>query len=306
MTLLRRRQWLALTGSALLTACSGSRSPLAVQQGLLPSPWLRRLPRDWRVEPLELREQWPPLGGQVRSAVLSDGWATASDAPSWQPLAAGPWQQGLLPQAAPLLRYGLPLGFGPWLLLLRNRQDLLADGGRQRGWNLLLDPSLKGQLVLPASPRVVLEIASRIGDPQEVLEQLRRQALGFGDRDALTLLLNGDAQAAVLPSRAVLPQLRRDTRLQAVLPASGAPLWWSLLVRPKGGQLPPADWLMASRQTPLLDQLLREGFTPPLQRPLLRDALQRQSHPDLLLPPEPLLERCTTLLPSTPEPAARR
>ena len=63
---------------------------------------------------------------------------------------------------------------------------------------------------------------------------------------------------------------------------------------------------MASRQTPLLDQLLREGFTPPLQRSLLRDALQRQSHPDLLLPPEPVLERCTTLLPSTPEPAARR
>ena len=108
MTLLRRRQWLALTGSALLTACSGSRSPLAVQQGLLPSPWLRRLPRDWRVEPLELREQWPPLGGQVRSAVLSDGWATASDAPPWQPLAAGPWQQDLLSQAAPLMPISKP------------------------------------------------------------------------------------------------------------------------------------------------------------------------------------------------------
>ncbi|MEB3177377.1 MAG: twin-arginine translocation pathway signal [Synechococcus sp.] len=306
MTLLRRRQWLALTGSALLTACSGGRSHLAVQSGLLPSPWLRRLPRDWSVEPLELDDHWPPLGGQARSVVLSDGWATASAAPPWQPLPAGLWQQGLLPQAAPLLRYGLPLGFGPWLLLLRNRQDLLAGGGHQRGWKLLLDPSLQGQLLLPASPRVVLDIASRIGDPQAVLEQLRRQALGFGDRDALTLLLNGDAQAAVLPSRAVLPQLRRDTRLQALLPASGAPLWWSLLVLPRGGQLPPVDWLLASRQTPLLDQLLRDGFTPPLQRPLLQNALQRQSHPQLLLPPEPLLQRCTTLLPSAPEPAARR
>ena len=101
-------------------------------------------------------------------------------------------------------------------------------------------PASRSAWCFPPALEVVLEIASRIGDPQEVLEQLRRQALGFGDRDALTLLLNGDAQAAVLPSRALMPQLRRDTRLQAVLPASGAPLWWSLLVRPKGGQLPPA------------------------------------------------------------------
>ena len=47
--------------------------------------------------------------------------------------------------------FGLPVGFGPWLLVLRNRRDLLADGGAERGWSLLLDPSLRKQVVLPAS-----------------------------------------------------------------------------------------------------------------------------------------------------------
>ena len=134
-----------------------------------------------------------------------------------------------------------------------------------------------------------------------MLTQLRQQGLGFGDRDALTLLLNGDAEAAVLPSRAVVPVLRRDTRLQALLPESGSPLWWSLLVQPAGGMPPPLEWLLAPRSSPLLDQMLRSGFTPPLKRPLLESALKRQIHPELLLPPEAVLQRCTSLMPLAPE-----
>jgi len=55
------------------------------------------------------------------------------------------------------------------------------------------------------------------------------------------------------------------------------------------------EWLLAPRKSPLLDQLLRAGFTPPLQRSLLEAALARQPQSELLLPPPQLLKRCTTL-----------
>ena len=301
---LTRRHWMLLAGSGFLAACSGTSQKLVVQEGLVPSAWLRRLPRSWRAEPIDWRQSLPAWPSGSRCLALTDGWAMAN-----QPLAAQAWPQeardGLLPLAQPLLPFGLPVGFGPWLLVLRNRRDLLAGGGAERGWSLLLDPSLRQQVVLPASARVVQEIAKRIGDPAESLARLRQQALGFGDRDALTLLLHGDAQAAVLPSRAVIPQLSRDTRLQALLPASGAPLWWALLQQTAQGEAPPLQWLLDPRRSPLLDQLLRAGFTPPLQRSTLEAALARQPHAELLLPTEEVLQRCTSLLPLAPEPAPR-
>ncbi len=292
---LSRRQLLLLAGTGLLTACAPSpRRRLALPAGQLPKPWLQRLPGDWGVEPWKLQATATPPSGAALLA-LSDGWATGLPASSFAPWPAGPASEGLLPQAEALRPWGLPVGFGPWLLVLRDRFDLVGDS-----WQLLLDPSLRGQLLLPASARLVIEIAKRIGEPAEVLPRLRRQALGFNDRDALTLLLNGDAQAAVLPSGAVLPLLNRDSRLRALLPREGSVLWWSLLLLPRrGGVLPPTDWLLAPRQSPLLDQLLRAGFTPPLQRQKLAAALARQRFSELLLPPEPLLARCSTLLPAS-------
>ena len=301
---LTRRHWMLLAGSGLLAACTGTSQQLVVQKGLLPSAWLRRLPRSWRAEPMDWRQALPAWPTGSRCLALTDGWAMAN-----QPIPAQAWPQdaldGLMPLAEPLLPFGLPVGFGPWLLVLRNRRDLVADGGAERGWSLLLDPSLRGQVVLPASARVVEDIASRIGDPKASLARLREQALGFGDRDALTLLLHGDAQAAVLPSRAVIPQLSRDIRLQALLPSSGAPLWWALLQLRAQGDVPPLEWLLDPRRSPLLDQLLRAGFTPPLQRPLLEAALARQPHAELLLPPAEVLQRCTSLMPLAPETAPR-
>ena len=53
---LTRRHWMLLAGSGLLAACSGTSQKLVVQQGLVPSAWLRRLPRSWRAESLDWRQ----------------------------------------------------------------------------------------------------------------------------------------------------------------------------------------------------------------------------------------------------------
>ncbi len=322
--LLRRRQLLQLgLGAAGLLALpaglSGCRSSTAQElllvAGELPAPWLQRLPSPWRGRPLAdaaaLLEQLQvaPAAGSTALVNLGDGWATSVPASRWQPLQAPALLERLAPWAGPISRLfgpaqgpalAFPWAFSPWVLVLRSRPALAAR--REQGWDLLLDPSLKGKLVLPSSPRVCIELMGRNFDR---IQALRRQALAYDDRDGLNLLLSGEAEAAVAPLRRLIPLLRRDQRLQVVLPASGAPLSWQLLLRPAGTTVPlPVDWIAAALEPPLLGALLQAGWVPPLPRALLQPAVDRFPEPlaTLLLPEQGVLERCWSLPPlSIPE-----
>jgi hypothetical protein len=203
------------------------------------------------------------------------------------------------------------------VLLLRNRPDLLRR--RQEGWSLLLDSSLRQRLVLPSSPRVVIDLALRqlglaaadpaaLGDPRlpDQLAQLRRQTLAFDERDGVQLLLAGEADAAVVPSQRALPLLLRDPRLEALLPETGSPLSWQLLLQlavdgDTSAPLP-LEWLRDGLTLPLLDRLLAAGWVPPLPPQRLQPALARwpQRLRPLLLPPPAVLARCSNLPPFSP------
>ena len=327
----------AVGGSAGLVGCrrSGVEGVLFSARGALPPAWLKALPSPWRSQPVESVEA--VLAAPTRSSrggsaplllALGDGWAGQLERSRLQAFAAPrllaqlapfahPPSRLFAPEGAPALAY--PWAFGTWLLLLRDRPDLWRR--RAAGWQLLLDPSLRGRLVLPSSPRVVVDLACRqlglaSADPQALVDprlpgQLRRlvgQAAVFDERDGLNLLLAGDADAAVLPSHRVIPLLQSDPRLQALLPESGSPLWWQLLLHASAGSGPGADlplplsWLAAGARLPMLDRLLAGGWVPPLPPEQLQPALARW--PDrlrpLLLPPQPLLRRCTNLVPLSP------
>jgi hypothetical protein len=195
------------------------------------------------------------------------------------------------------------------VIALRSRPDLAAR--RQEGWQLLLDPSLRGRLVLPSSPRISLEI---MGGDFERLERLRAQSLAYDDRDGLNLLLSGDAEAAVLPLQRLIPLLRRDQRLAVIWPDSGAPLSWQLLLRPATSKdlqpaPPPLEWLGAVLEQPLLEQLLARGWVPPLPQADLSPVARRfpAAIASLLLPGEALLQRCWSLPPlSVPQQLAQQ
>jgi hypothetical protein len=337
---LSRRQLLqvaALGGLGLLAGCGRSGPQLVAVRGGLPPAWLKALPKPWRPQLLETPQAVLAAAGRPDAALLAlgDGWAPLLASEALQPFGAERLLADLDPMAAPVSRLFRPQGapalafpwaFGPWLLLLRSRPDLARR--RAEGWDLLLDPSLRGRVLLPSSPRLVIALglhqlglqppgpaqasgaATALEDPRlrSWLRRLRAQALAFDERDGLNLLLAGDAEAAVLPSHQVLPLLRRDPRLTALLPESGAPLWWQLLLRPTmgPGQVappPPLEWLADGLSLPLLDRLLAGGWVPPLPRQRLEPALARWPEPlrELLLPPAPLLERCSSLAPFTAE-----
>lgn len=309
---LSRRALLAigLGGSlALLAGCSRQGPVLAARRGDLPERWLRQLPRDWRPRWLEGAEQvrdacGAPLAQRPALAQLSDGWASAQPSQAWAPFGHGDLLGRLAPLAGPASRLfggaaqpalAFPWSLNPWVLVLRDRPDLARQA--PRGWDLLLDQSLAGKVVLPSSPRVVMAL---VGEDPQRLCQLRRQALAQDDRHGLNLLLSGPAEAAVLPRPQVVPLLRRDPRLAVLLPEEGAPIAWSLLLRPAGvTTLPPGEWLEACLQPPLLPRLLAAGWVPPLPRPVLAAALEglTPSLAGLLLPPEPVLARCRDLPP---------
>jgi hypothetical protein len=301
---------LALPG--LLAGCQGGKDQvLAAVEGQFPQAWSRQLPAGWQAGWLGE----PEAVGRSKAALwaLSDGWASALPREQLQPFGAETELRRLAPWAAPVSRLFAPEGspalafpwaFSPWVLVLRNRPDLAAR--RSEGWQLLLDPSLKGQLVLPSSPRVAMAL---MGNGLEPLVALRRQALAYDERDGLNLLLNGEAQALVTPLQRIIPLLRRDQRLQVVLPSSGAPLTWQLLLRPAprvaSAAAPlPAAWIQKLWDRSLLESLLLKGWVPPLSRPVLDPVLRAFPKPvaQLLLPSDGLLQRCWSLPPLGPEP----
>jgi hypothetical protein len=321
--LLQRRALLRLGTAAALALLAGCRrsdaATLLAVRGELPSSWIKGLPAPWRLQTMSTAADLLAADAAAGSLLaLSDGWASERARDRLQPLAGeAPPRTGssqglatllaqLEPQAAAVARlYGpeaapvmaFPWAVAPWVLLLRSRPDLAQR--QDEGWALLLDPSLRGQLVLPASPRVVITLAG--GDAAR-LRQLRSQAIACNDRDAVALLLNGDAQAAVVPRQPVLPLLRRDPRLNALL-LPGAPLSWSLVLRPRGSaQPPPLDWLAQVLSPPLLPRLLAAGWVPPLPQERLAPALVSVPAPlrSLLLPGERLWRSCVSLPPLQP------
>lgn len=309
---------------ALLGGCSRSNAPfLLASEGAIPPAWLKRLPAPWQQRtvagPGELLASLAASGGagagsggaasgqhsRPRPALLAlpDGWASSLSVAQLQPLAQPQLLEQLSAAAQPLSRLyrsegsaalAFPWAFSPWVMALRS-QPALAKRAAE-GWELLLDPGLRQKLVLPSSPRVCMAL---VGGDFERLRALRANALAYDDANALNLLLSGAAAAAVVPLQALIPLLRRDQRLQVLLPASGAPLSWQLLLRLAGGAPPPLDWLQAVLEPPLLPRLLAAGWVPPLPRPRLAAALADfpPALAQLLLPAESLLSRCWSLPP---------
>ena len=298
-----------------LSACRRGDGPrLMAAKGAMPTAWSEALPGTWTQQLVDgsaavaqALEAKPPKAAPAPALVsLPDGWASEVPLNRLQPFgaagvlgrlaeAAQPVSRLFQPEGQPALAF--PWAFSPWVMVLRSQPELAARARGKEGWAVLGDPALKGRLVLPSSPRVSIEICR--GDLAR-LQALRAQALAYDDANALNLLLSGEAAAAVVPLQRVIPLLRRDQRLDVVLPSSGAPLTWQVLLRPAGAEGdPPLEWLGALLEPALLAKLLPAGWVPPLPRHELAAALVSLPQPlaALLVPPDPVLRRCWSLPP---------
>jgi hypothetical protein len=196
----------------------------------------------------------------------------------------------------------LPLAVSPWVMLLRDDPAMALEG-----WPLLLDSALAGRVVLPASPRLVMSLADHLGGGK-ALSELRRHALTFDDRQSTNWLLKGDARVVVLPLNRCIALLRRDPRLRAVLPESGAPLHWTVLLRSEASREPvPQGWVEQGWRDPLRRRLVQLGWRAPVTTSdsmpgamADQNALPERLQP-LLFPPADTWKRCWSLPPLPPQ-----
>ena len=307
---LSRRRLLQLGaagGLMLLSGCRrGLRSPqLLAAPGTLPRSWQSQLPSPWAIREPSGLELWPATDrAPVDLVAMNAGWL-ASVAPNrLQPIQAEPLEQQLGGTARRYLQQlgadqtgrVLPVGVSPWVMLFRNGSQWL-DAARQ-GWDVLLEPDLQGKVVLPASPRFVIELADRMSSDAALL-RLRGQLLTMDDRQATNWLLKDEARVVVLPLQRCMALLRRDPRLMAVLPDSGAPLNWTLLVRPADTQEPlPQAWVEMAWQSPLQEKLVLEGWWPAPAVGAVEISQELSAGlRDLLQPSSDVWQRCWSLPP---------
>ncbi|WP_392348208.1 ABC transporter substrate-binding protein [Parasynechococcus sp.] len=301
-------QMIGATGTVLLAGCRPATATptLMAPAGVLPKPWADALPKPWRLTLAPAQQDWTPED-QARAdlLVIGDGWLDAHPADTLQPIASEPLRSQLDAQANALLGgFGalqdrvLPLAVSPWVMLLQDDSAVA-----QEGWSLLLDAAMAGRVVLPASPRLVMSLADHLGGGH-ALSALRRQVLTYDDRQATNWLLKGEARLVVLPLNRCIALLGRDPRLRAVLPASGAPLHWAVLLRPDASREPvPQSWVELGWRAPLRRRLAQLGWRAPITSSgSIEDqkAFSARLRP-LLFPAADTWSRCWSLPPLLPE-----
>ena len=313
----RRRllQMVGGAGIAVLAGCraSGAIPRLSTTAGTLPKPWLQSLPKPWQTVLLKSSDQdglaGRAFGDGADLIALTDGWLATLADDALQTIASGPLRSHLDPVANLFLKglgpgrasRVLPVGVSPWVMLFRRGEAWVS--GDQRSWDVLLSPELKGRVVLPASPRLVMALADQMEAP-DALSRLRGQVLSFDDRQGMNWLLKDRARVVVLPLQRCMRFLRRDPRLSALLPESGAPLHWTVLVRPAGTREPlPRSWVQSAWEQPLLMRLLDLGWRAPVKDPAPQELRSRfpSRWSSLLLPPPEIWSRCWSLAPLNAE-----
>ena len=305
----RRRQLLqagCIAGLSWLAGCARSNSSplLRAPTKSLPALWQKQLKAPWRITELKaINSPDPPWLSSTDLLTIGDGWLSRLHAGSFQAIDASPLQTQLGPTAEQFLSELpaawkgkiFPVSVSPWVMLFRGEPALKNRAATS--WDVLLDPELAGKVLLPSSPRLVMSLAAHMQIP-DALQGIRQAAISFDDRNALNWLLRGDAEVAVLPLQRCMGALLQDQRLRAVLPAQGAPLNWTLMLRPSSSKEPlPQDWVKTSWKEPLLSQLLSAGWVPPLAHSQLSSAMSRvpKRLRALVLPSNEIWQRCWNL-----------
>ncbi len=277
--ILGRRQFLQLGLLAGLTSLAGCQKGLTnpllrATAETLPSELFKTLPLPWQFSVIKNESDFEVLVSsktlQADLLAISDGWLASLSTELLQPIEANELSTRLANKAhdfveslgPELALKAFPVGLSPWVMVFRNGDQWLSEA--KETWEVLLSSNLKGRVVFPESPRLLISIAERIKGANS-LRRLRLQATAFDDRNGLNWLLSGKAQVAILPLYRCARILRRDPRLKIALPIDGFPLHWTFLVRPIASKEPfPAAWLKTAWGMPLVGDLLGKGWIPPL------------------------------------------
>ena len=274
----------------LLNSCSNlpNKVKIALQNSLYPQSFKDTIPKDWKQEKINFKSiQLKKNRNTILNSdftLINDGWITSINFAEFEKINEYPFIKNLDKRSIEFLgsfneiqRSKLfPIGVVPYTIIIKNNKELISSA--RNTWDFLLSKKLKGKIIFPKSPRILMSIAEKINTSNS-LKKLKSQAMLFDDENMLNWLINSDACVAIVPFSLCSKYLKVDPRLSLAFPSQGVPLMWHfLLSRSDLNNAKLTDWIKSFEKKSVVDKLVSQGWYLPFNS----DYLQSKYKSELL------------------------
>ena len=274
----------------LLNSCSNlpNKVKIALQNSLYPQSFKDTIPKEWKQEKINFRSiQLKKNRNTIFNSdftLINDGWITSINFAKFEKINEYPFNKNLDKRSIEFLgsfneiqRSKLfPIGVVPYTIIIKNNKELISSA--RNTWDFLLLKKLKGKIIFPESPRILMSIAEKINTSNS-LKKLKSQAMLFDDANMLNWLINSDACVAIVPFSLCSKYLKVDPRLSLAFPSQGVPLMWHfLLSRSDLNSAKLTDWIKSFEKKSVVDKLVSQGWYLPFNS----DYLQSKYKSELL------------------------
>ena len=287
-----RRQFLnygKLSLLFLLNSCSNSSKKISIslQSSFYPQSLKDTLPKSWRQESINFSKLDLEINENKLSnnefILINDGWINSLNFESFQNINNLFPNDKLNDKAKDFLKNFkenqsnklFPIGIIPYAVIIKNNKDLIDNASNS--WDFLLSEKLKGKIIFPQSPRIIMSISKKISG-KDSLSKLKGQAMLFDDQNSINWLLNSHADVAIIPYSQCLKFLKVDSRLSIVFPNNGVPLIWNfLLSKSKIYNQILIDWIKSFENKKTIDKLAYQGWYLPFNNEYSQSKYNKKS-----------------------------
>ena len=275
----------------LLNSCSNlpNKVRIALQNSFYPKSFKDTIPKDWEQEKINFENIQPQKNRQTifnsDFTLINDGWITSVNFSEFKKIDEYSLIENLDKRSKDFLgsfnenqRSKLfPIGVVPYTIIIKNNKELLNSA--KNSWDFLLSKKLKGKIIFPQSPRIILSIAKKINSSNS-LKKLKSQAMLFDDKNMLNWLINSDACVAIVPYSLCSKYLKIDPRLSLVFPSEGVPLmWYFLLSRSNLKNEILIKWIKSLEKKSIVDKLVSQGWYLPFNSDYLQTKYKSEMPP---------------------------
>ena len=270
-----RRQFLnygKLSLLFLLNSCSNSSKKISIafQSSFYPQSLKDTLPESWQQESINFNKLDLEINKNKLSntefILINDGWINSLNFESFQNINNLFPNDKLNDKAKDFLKNFkenqsnklFPIGIVPYAVIIKNNKDLIHNA--TKSWDFLLSEKLKGKIIFPQSPRIIMSISEKIS-LKDSLSKLKGQAMLFDDQNSINWLLNSQANVAIIPYSQCVKYQKIDSRLSIVFPNKGVPLIWNFILSKSEiyNQIL-IDWIRSFEKRTTIDELANQGW----------------------------------------------
>ena len=260
----------------LLNSCSNSSRKISIslQSSFYPQSLKDTLPKSWEKEIINLSKLDLIKNKKLSNSdymLINDGWINSLNFENFQSLNNLFNNDRLDNRSKEFLNdfkeYQsnklFPIGVVPYAVVIKNNKNLISDASQS--WDFLLAEKLKGKIIFPQSPRIIMSILKKI-NAKNSFSKLKNQVMLFDDQNSINWLINSQATVAIVPYSQCVKYLKFDSRLSIVFPNKGVPLiWYFLLSKSKVNNQILIDWIKSFENRKTIDLLANEGWYLPFK-----------------------------------------